>query len=82
MLHANRENNLFLHFFGPIDREVTMLDLPFKNLESLSIKTSAGEVIHIQVLDTSQDSVMLAINAPSSCTIHREAPFSEVKDYH
>ena len=82
MLRANRTNNLFLHYFGPIDREVTMLDLPFKNLESLSIKTSVGEVIHIQVLDTSQDSVMLAINTPSSCMIYREASFPAVKDYH
>jgi sRNA-binding carbon storage regulator CsrA len=82
MLRDNTINNLLLQYYGPIDREVTILDLSFKERESLSIKIPTGEFIQIQVLESSQDSAMLVIDAPFSCTICREESFLGAKETH
>jgi sRNA-binding carbon storage regulator CsrA len=82
MLRDNTINNLLLQYYGPIDREVTILDLSFKERESLSIKIPTGEFIQIQVLESSQDSAMLVIDAPFSCTICREESFPGAKETH
>ena len=82
MLYDNKTNNLLLHYYGPIDREVTIVDLSFKERESLSIKIPTSEIIQIQVLESSQDSTMLIIDAPFSCTICREESFPGAKETH
>jgi sRNA-binding carbon storage regulator CsrA len=82
MLPDNRINNLLLQYYGPIDREVTVLDLSFKERESLSIKIPTGEIIQLQVLDSSQDSAMLVIDAPFSCTVCREESFPGARETH
>ena len=48
-----------------------MLDLSFKQ-ESLSITTPMGEIIQVSILDTTSDTAMLGIDAPSECIIVRE----------
>ena len=48
-----------------------MLDLSFKQ-ESLSITTPMGEIIQISILDTTPDTTMLGIDAPSESIILRE----------
>jgi sRNA-binding carbon storage regulator CsrA len=82
MLRDNNLNNLLMQYYGPIDREVTILDLSFKERESLSIKIPTGEIIQLQVLDSSQDSAMLVIDAPFSCTVCREESFPGARETH
>ena len=71
MLHSHKPLNKFLRYDRIIDREVTMLDLSFKQ-ESLSITTPMGEIIQISILDTTPDTTMLGIDAPSESIILRE----------
>jgi sRNA-binding carbon storage regulator CsrA len=82
MLRDNKLNNLLLQYYGPIDREVTILDLSFKERESLSIKIPTGEIIQLQVLESSRDSAMLVVDAPFSCTVYREESFPGAKETH
>jgi sRNA-binding carbon storage regulator CsrA len=79
MLHSHNSINYFLNYNGTIDREVTMLDLSRKQQESLSITTPMGEIIQISILDTTPDTTMLGIDAPSACTILRVEIFPETK---
>ena len=71
MLHSHKPLNKFLRYDRIIDREVTMLDLSFKQ-ESLSITTPMGEIIQISILDATPDTTMLGIDAPSESIILRE----------
>ena len=71
MLYTHKPLNDFLRYDRFIDREVTMLDLSFKQ-ESLSITTPMGEIIQISILDTTPDTTMLGIDAPSESIILRE----------
>lgn len=48
-----------------------MLDLS-RQQESLSITTPMGEIIQISILDTTPDTTMLGIDAPSESIIRRE----------
>jgi len=82
MLRDNNLNNLLLQYYGPIDREVTILDLSFKERESLSIKIPTGEIIQVQVVESSRDSAMLVIDAPFSCIVGREESFPGAKETH
>ncbi len=82
MLRDNKLNNLLPDYYGPIDREVTILDLSFKERESLSIRIPTGEIIQIQVLELSDDSAMLVIDAPFSCTTYKEELFSGATETH
>jgi sRNA-binding carbon storage regulator CsrA len=82
MLRDNNLNNLLMQYYGPIDREVTILDLSFKERESLSIKIPTGEIIQLQVLDSSQNSAMLVIDAPFSCTVCREESLPGARETH
>jgi len=82
MLRDNTINNLLLQYYGPFDREVTILDVSFRERESLSIKIPTGEFIQIQVLESSQDSAMLVIDAPFSCIVGREESFPGAKETH
>ena len=72
MLHPHNSINYFLHYNRLIDREVTMLDLSRKQQESLTITTPTGEVIQIRILETTPDTAMLGIDAPSDCIMLRE----------
>lgn len=82
MLRDNTMNNLLLDYFGPIDREVTILDLSYKERESLSIMLPNGEVIQLQVVESSDEATMLVIDAPFSCTICREESLPGAKETH
>ena len=82
MLGDNRMNNLLLEYYGPIDREVTIVDLSFKDRECLLIKLPNGERIQLQVVESTQDSVMLVIDAPFSCMVSREELFPGAKEIH
>jgi len=82
MLRDNKLNNLLLQYYGPIDREVTILDLSFKERESLSIRIPTGDVIQVQLLESSEDSAMLVIDAPFSCTVYREESLPGTKETH
>ena len=82
MLRDNKINNLLVQYYGPIDREVTILDLSFKERESLSIQIPTGEIIQVQVVEFSQDSAMLVIDAPFSCIVDREESFPGAKETH
>ncbi len=72
MLHSHKPIGQFLRYERFVDREVTMLDLSRKQQESLSITTPMGEIIQISILDTTPDTTMLGIDAPSECIIRRE----------
>lgn len=72
MLYTHKPLNKFLRYDRFIDREATMLDLSFKQ-ESLSITTPMGEIIQISLFDTTSDTAMLGIDAPSECIIVRES---------
>lgn len=82
MLRDNKLNNLLMQYYGPIDREVTILDLSFKERESLSIRIPTGDVIQVQLLESSEDSAMLVIDAPFSCTVYREESLPGTKETH
>jgi len=82
MLRYNKINNLLLQYYDPIYREVTILDLSFKERKSLLIKIPTSEIIQFQVLDSSQDSAMLVIDAPFSYTVCREESFPGAKEIH
>ena len=82
MLRDNKINNLLVQYYGPIDREVTILDLSFKERESLSIQIPTGEIIQLQVLEFSQDSAMLVVDAPFSCRVYREESFPGARETH
>jgi len=71
MLHSHKPIGQFLRYDRFVDREVTMLDLSFKQ-ESLAIITPMGEIIQISILDTTPDTTMLSIDAPSESIIRRE----------
>ena len=71
MLHSHKPIGQFLRYDRFVDREVTMLDLSFKQ-ESLAIITPMGEIIQISILDTTPDTTMLGIDAPSESIILRE----------
>ena len=72
MLHSHKPIGQFLRYDRFVDREVTMLDLSRKQQESLTITTPMGEIIQISILDTTPDSTMLGIDAPSESIILRE----------
>lgn len=82
MLRDNTINGLLMDYYGPIDREVTILDLSFKERESLSIVLPNGEVIQLQVVESTPDSAMLVIDAPFSCTVYREESLPGTKETH
>ena len=82
MLRNNKLNNLLLQYYGPIDREVTIMDLSFRERESLSIKVPTGEIIQVQVLESSEYSAMLVIDAPFSCTVYKEESFPGANETH
>ena len=82
MLRDRKMNNLLLQYYGPIDREVTILDLSFRERESLSIKIPTGEIIQVQVLEASEDSAMLVIDAPFSCTVYKDESFPGANETH
>ena len=82
MLRNNKLNNLLLQYYGPIDREVTIMDLSFRERESLSIKVPTGEIIQVQVLESSEDSAMLVIDAPFSCTVYKDESFPGANETH
>ena len=82
MLRYNKISNLLLQYYEPIDREVTILDLSFKERESLSIKIPTGEIIQVQIVESSQDSAMLVIDAPFSCIVGRDESFPGAKETH
>ena len=82
MIRDNTLNNLLLEYYGPIDREVTILDLSHMERESLAIKIPTGEIIQLQVVQSDQDSAMLVIDAPFSCTIFREESLPGMKETH
>ena len=82
MLRHNKINNLLPQYYDPIDREVTILDLSFKERESLSIKIPTGEIIQVQIVESSQDSAMLVIDAPFSCIVGRDESFPGAKEIH
>jgi len=82
MLRDNKLNNLLLQHYGPIDREVTIMDLSFKERESLSIKIPTGEIIQVQVLESTNDSIMLVVDAPFSCTVYREDSLPGASETH
>jgi len=82
MLRDNKLNNLLMQYYGPIDREVTILDLSFKERESLSIRIPTGDVIQVQLLESTEDSAMLVIDAPFSCTVYREESLPGTKETH
>lgn len=82
MLRNNTINNLLLDYYGPIDREVTILDLSFKERESLTIQLPGGEIIQLQVVESTPESAMLVIDAPFSCTVYREGSLPGTKETH
>jgi len=82
MLRNRKMNNLLLQYYGPIDREATILDLSFRERESLSIKIPTGEIIQVQVLEASEDSAILVIDAPFSCTVYKEESFPGANETH
>lgn len=72
MLHSHKQIGQFLRYVRFVDREVTMLELSRKQQESLTISTPMGEIIQISILDTTPDTTMLGIDAPSESIILRE----------